>query len=194
MKRFAPATGRNREPIREVLAKYLPAAGLVLEISCGTGEHAAYFAAAFPHLEWQPTDVDPDALSSATAWYSEAGLPNLRVPMRLDVSDAAWPVASAAAVVCINMIHIVPWEVTLAMFAGAARTLPPGGLLYTYGPYRFEGSTAPSNEDFDRSLRDRDDRWGVRDVRDLSAITEFKLEETVAMPANNHSLIFRRAH
>ncbi|MBA3391161.1 MAG: DUF938 domain-containing protein [Deltaproteobacteria bacterium] len=194
MKRFAPATGRNREPIREVLAKHLPEAGLVLEIACGTGEHAAYFAAAFPHLEWQPTDVDADALSSATAWYGEAGLANLRVPMRLDVVDAAWPVPSAAAVVCINMIHIVPWDVTLAMFAGAARTLPVGGLLYTYGPYRFEGSTAPSNEDFDRSLRDRDDRWGVRDVRDLSAITEFKLEETIAMPANNHSLIFRRAH
>ncbi len=198
MKRFAPATGRNREPIREVLAKHLPAAGLVLEISCGTGEHAAYFAAAFPHLEWQPTDVDPDALSSATAWYGEAGLPNLRVPMRLDVVDAAWPIASAAAIVCINMIHIAPWSAALGLIAGAERSLPVGGVLYLYGPYRFDGElTAPSNQAFDESLRARDPAWGVRDLRDIEAAARsrsLELGETVAMPANNHSLIFRRAH
>jgi hypothetical protein len=197
MKQIAPAAGRNKEPIREVLARALPASGTVLMIAEGSGEHAAYFAAAFPQLTWQPTDRDDTALASIAAWCDEAQLPNLRVPLRLDVTDAVWPVAAADAITCINMIHIAPWEATLGLFAGAARTLPAGGLLFLYGPYRFDGAfTAPSNEAFDQSLRSRDPRWGVRDVRDLeatAAATGFALREAVAMPANNHSLLFRRA-
>jgi len=197
MKQIAPAAGRNKEPIREVLARALPASGTVLMIAEGSGEHAAYFAGAFHQLTWQPTDRDDTALASIAAWCDEAQLPNLRAPLRLDVTDAVWPVAAADAITCINMIHIAPWEATLGLFAGAARTLPAGGLLFLYGPYRFDGAfTAPSNEAFDQSLRSRDPRWGVRDVRDLeatAAATGFALREAVAMPANNHSLLFRRA-
>ena len=194
MKQHAPATARNREPIREVLARHLPAAGLVLEIASGTGEHAVHMAAAFPALRWQPSDASPDALASIEAWRREAGLPNLLAPVALDVA-APWPVSAADAIVCINMVHIAPWEAALALFAGAARALPPGGVLYLYGPYRFGGATAPSNEDFDRSLRGRDPRWGVRDVRDLEAAAGAQglaLGNIVAMPANNHSLVFAR--
>ena len=192
MKQFAPATARNREPIRDVLARVLPASGVVLEIASGTGEHGVFMAAAFPHIEWQPSDPDEVALASIAAWRAEAALPNLRAPVRLDVRDAAWPAANAIA--CINMIHISPWEATLALFAGAARTLAAGELLFTYGPYRFDGVTAPSNEDFDRSLRSRNPAWGVRDVADLRAAANgLTLVETIAMPANNHSLVFRRA-
>jgi hypothetical protein len=192
VKQFAPATARNREPVREVLARVLPPSGVVLEIASGTGEHAVYMAAAFPHIEWQPTDPDEVALASIAAWRAEAGLPNLRAPVRLDVRDAVWPAANAIA--CINMIHISPWEASLALLAGAARTLAAGELLYTYGPYRFDGVTAPSNEDFDRSLKSRNPAWGVRDVADLrAAATGFTFVEAIAMPANNHSLVFRRA-
>ena len=158
MKQRAPATARNREPIREVLAQHLPERGLVLEIASGTGEHAVHMAGAFPALRWQPTDAEPAALASIEAWRAEAGLPNLAAPLALDVTARVWPVTAADAIVCINMVHIAPWEAALALFAGAARTLPPGGLLYLYGPYRFDGVTAPSNEDFDRSLRARDPR------------------------------------
>ena len=190
MKQFAPATARNREPIREVLARVLPASGVVLEIASGTGEHAVHMAGAFPHLEWQPSDPDEVALASIAAWRADVALPNLRAPVRLDVRDPVWPAANAIA--CINMIHISPWEATLALFAGARR-LAAGELLYTYGPYRFDGVTAPSNEDFDRSLRSRNPAWGVRDVADLrTAATGFTLVEAIAMPANNHSLVFRR--
>ena len=195
MKRFAPATARNGEPIGAVLAQHLPARGSVLEIAAGSGEHAVYFAGAFPALTWQPTDPDPDALASITAWCDEADLPNLRAPLQLDVTAAAWPVASADAIVCINMIHIAPWSAALGLFAGAARTLPAGGLLYLYGPYRVGGVfTAPSNADFDRSLRARDPSWGVRELADVTAAAAagFTLRATVAMPANNHSLVFRR--
>ena len=191
MKQHAPATARNREPIREVLAAHVPASGIVLEIASGTGEHAVHMARAFPEIEWQPTDVDEAALASIAAWRADAALPNLREPLRLDVFDATWPAADA--IVCINMIHISPWEATLALFGGAARTLAPGALLYTYGPYRFDGQTAPSNDDFDRSLKSRDPRWGVRDVAEVAKIaTGFRLAAVVAMPANNHSLVWRK--
>lgn len=194
MKQHAPATERNRAAIRDVLARVLPATGRVLEIASGTGEHARYLAGEFPHLTWQPTDRDDGALASIAAWRAEAGLPNLLAPVRLDVT-APWPVAHADAIVCINMVHIAPWEATLALFAGAAEVLGPGGLLYLYGPYWVDGVRVPSNEAFDQSLRARDPRWGVREVRDLeaaAAANRLVLDEIVPMPANNHSLIFRR--
>lgn len=194
MKQRAPAAERNREPIREVLARELPPSGTVLEIASGSGEHAVYLAAQLPAISWQPTDREPSALASIEAWRAEAALPNLRAPLALDVS-APWPVTQADAIVCINMIHIAPWEAALALFAGAGRILAPGGLLYLYGPYRFDGVTAPSNEDFDRSLRARDPRWGVRDVREIeaaAATNALRLAGAVSMPANNHSLLFRR--
>lgn len=194
MKLQAPAAARNREPIREVLVRWLPARGLVLEIASGSGEHAVWFARAFGALEWQPTDPDAGALASIAAWRAETRLPNLREPLALDVTAAAWPVAHADAIVCINMIHIAPWEATVGLFAGAARL--GADMLVTYGPYAFDGVLAPeSNVAFDRSLRARDPRWGVRDVRDLAALAAehgFVHADTAALPANNHSLLFRR--
>jgi SAM-dependent methyltransferase len=195
VKRFAPATERNRGPIREVLARVLPATGTVLEIASGSGEHAVAFAQAFPALTWQPSDPDPAALASIAAWRAEAALPNLAEPIELDVTRT-WPELEPAAIVCINMVHISPWESTLALFVNAGWILAPGALLYLYGPYRFSGAfTSESNAEFDRSLRARDARWGVRDVDELVAAaraSELELVETVVMPANNHSLIFRR--
>ncbi len=194
MKRHAPATARNREPIREVLARELPERGLVLEIASGSGEHGAFMASQFPDLEWQPTDADDDAIASIEEWRHSDGSPNLRPPLRLDARESRWPIAHADAIVCINMVHISPWEAALGLFAGAALTLASGALLYLYGPYRFDGQfTAESNAAFDHSLRTRDPRWGVRDIRDLeAAATDFALRGVVAMPANNHSLLFRR--
>jgi SAM-dependent methyltransferase len=193
-KQHAPATDRNREPIREVLARTLPAAGMVLEIASGSGQHAVHFAAAFPALVWQPSDASEVARASIAAWRAEAQLANLRAPIALDVAAASWPVERADAIVCINLVHIAPWQAALGLFDGAARLLAPGALLYLYGPFRFRGATAPSNEEFDRWLRERDPAWGVRDVDELTAAAGrhgFGLHEVVAMPANNHSLVFR---
>jgi SAM-dependent methyltransferase len=194
VKRHAAAAERNRGPILEVLRRVLPARGLVLELASGTGQHAAHFAAALPGVSWQPSDLDLAALASIEAWRVEAALPNLRPPVALDVAAARWPVEAADAVVAINLVHIAPWEVALALLARAAAVLPPGGVLCTYGPYRFDGVTAPSNEEFDRSLRARDPAWGVRDVSALrreAADRGLRLDEVVAMPANNHALVFR---
>ena len=63
----APAARRNREPLLAALRQVLPAAGTLLEIGSGTGQHAAWFAAALAPLRWLPTDVRPGALASIAA-------------------------------------------------------------------------------------------------------------------------------
>jgi SAM-dependent methyltransferase len=196
--RVSPSTARNRDPILEVLKPRLPGRGLVLEVAAGAGEHAVHCATALPHLQWRPTDPDPEALASIAAWRSHAGPPNLLPPLRLDASDPdSWPVERADAVVNINMLHISPWAAAQGLMAGAGRVLPAGGLLYLYGPYIEAGvATAQSNLDFDASLRRRDPAWGLRrldDVIGLAAAHGLALTERIAMPANNLSLIFRKA-
>lgn len=192
----APAVARNRDPILAVLRELLPAAGTVLEIASGSGEHAVYFAAALPHRTWQPTDPDAQARRSIAAHAARAKLPNLLAPLELDAAAAAWPVTHADAVVSINMIHIAPWRAAEGLMAGAARLLPAGGLLYLYGPYRQGGQhTAASNAAFDESLKARDPAWGVRNLEDIVALAGrhgLALQRTVAMPANNLSVIFAR--
>jgi SAM-dependent methyltransferase len=191
---YAPATARNREPILAELSRVLPPSGLVLEVSSGTGEHGAFFAAALPHLTWQPTDRDERALLSIAAHRDAAALSNLLPPLALDASSPDWPVARADAVVCINMIHIAPWAATQGLIAGAARILPPGGALYLYGPYKEGGvHTAESNHRFDLDLQLRDSAWGVRDLEDVVALAAghgLRHTETVIMPANNRSVVF----
>lgn len=193
----APAVARNRDAILAVLLEHLPTEGLVLEVASGSGEHAAYLAAALPGLRWQPTDPDPRARASVAAHARAAGLLNLLDPLDLDAASANWPVARADAVVAVNMVHIAPWAATLGLLAGAARILPAGGLLYLYGPYTEGGRhTAPSNTAFDASLRARDPAWGVRDVEDVVRAASphgLGLARQIAMPANNFSLLFRRA-
>jgi len=192
----APAVARNRDPILAVLREVLAAPGTVLEIASGSGEHAVHFASALPHLVWQPTDPDAQALRSIAAHAAQAQLPNLLSPLELDASAALWPVPRADAIVSINMIHIAPWRAAVGLMAGAGRLLPPGAPLYLYGPYRRHGRhTAPSNAAFDESLRARNREWGVRDLDEVAALASqhgFALEERVAMPANNLSVVFRR--
>jgi SAM-dependent methyltransferase len=196
--RTSPSTARNREPILAVLRPRLPASGLVLEVAAGAGEHAVFNAAALPHLQWQPTDPDPEALASIAAWRDHAALPNLLPPLRLDAADPdSWPVERADAVVNINMIHISPWSAAEGLIEGAARRLPAGGLLFLYGPYiEADVPTAASNLAFDESLRRRNPTWGIRhldEVKALAAGHGLMLADRIAMPANNLSLIFRRS-
>lgn len=193
-KRFSPAAERNRDAILARLVDWLPATGTVLEIASGSGQHAVHFAAALPGLDWQPSDIDPDAIESIRAWSEEAGLPNVRAPLRLDVTESPWPAPRVAAILCCNMIHISPWASTLGLCRGAGETLLPGGSLILYGPFMRDGRhTAPSNEAFDQSLRQRDPDWGVRDlgdVRDAAAGHGMTLRDIVEMPANNLMLRF----
>jgi len=188
----SPAAERNRDAIADVLERWLPDTGLVLEVASGTGEHAVHFARRFPALMWQPSDPDPEARTSIAAWSEGAAV---RPPMALDAASGDWPIERAAAILCINMVHISPWRATLGLFAVAARVLEPGAPLILYGPYRREAvPTAPSNEAFDLSLKARDPAWGLRRVEDVAAVSsDFALIELVKMPANNLMLLFRRA-
>ncbi|MCG8597982.1 MAG: class I SAM-dependent methyltransferase [Kiloniellales bacterium] len=183
-------------PILEILSAVLPADGRVLEVASGTGEHAAYFAPRLVPRLWQPSDPDRELRRSIAAHARQAACTNLEPPLALDARDAAWPVTEAAAVVCINMIHIAPWAAAEGLVAGAGRLLAPGGVLYLYGPFRRDGRhTAPSNAAFDRSLRAQDPAWGVRDlgaVAALAAAAGFGPAEAIEMPANNLSVVFRR--
>jgi len=196
-RRHAPATERNRDPIVAVLRDILPPMGTVLEVASGSGEHAIHFAAAFPALRWQPSDPDPGAIASIRAWAEAAPLPNLNPPLLLDASAPAWPIDRADALLCINMVHISPWEATVGLLTQSAKLLPVGGPLVLYGPYFRQGvETAPSNMAFDESLRSRDPRWGLRDVDavlELARSHGLELERIVEMPANNLSVVMRRA-
>jgi hypothetical protein len=193
--RSAPAALRNREPIAEVLREWLPERGLVLEVASGTGEHSVHFASNFPGLEWQPSDMHPDALPSIRAWRAQASLPNLHEPVVIDASAADWPIERADVVLNINMVHISPWAASLGLIAGAARVLPNEGPLILYGPWLRDGiDTAPSNLAFDADLKRRDPQWGLRrveDFADAAGSRGFELAEWRPMPANNLMLLFR---
>jgi len=197
LRRFAPATARNRGPILAVLERVLPTTGTILEVGAGTGEHAAFMAPRFPGVVWQPTDPDPEARASIDAWRAYSLTPNLRPARELDASSSAWPVDQVDALLAINVVHISPWPTTLGLFAGAGERLSEDGILFLYGPYRIGGEhTAPTNVAFDASLRGRDRRWGIRDLEaleELAAVHGLALRERVAMPANNFSLVFARA-
>ena len=190
------AAERNREPIAVVLERELPAAGSVLEIASGSGQHIVHFAARLPGLDWQPSDPDAAARASVSARVREAARPNLREPLALDVHAPSWPIDSADALVCVNMIHIAPWSATAALFSGAARLLRAGAPIVLYGPFRRDGShTSGSNAAFDADLRARDPAWGVRDLEAVDAVareTGFARRALHEMPANNLCVVYVR--
>ncbi|WP_027730757.1 DUF938 domain-containing protein [Variovorax paradoxus] len=199
----SPAADRNKQPILEALARILGERGSALEIASGTGQHAAWFAAAMPGWTWQPTDADARMLPALASRVAQAALPNLRAPLLLDVMAPQWPSQGAAfalgeekfdAIYCANMLHIAPWAACAALMQGAARHLLADGLLVTYGPYfEEEAPAAPSNLAFDQDLRARNPEWGIRRLKDVVAEARragLALRERHAMPANNLLLVF----
>jgi SAM-dependent methyltransferase len=187
---------RNRGPILKVLERVLPKTGLVLEIASGTGQHVVHFAQALKGLSWQPTDMDAGCRRSISGWLATAELANVRQPLDLDVRALPWRVPTLDAIVCLNLIHIAPWSVATALFAGAGLALRETGLVYLYGPYSVQGRhTALSNAAFDSALRAENPEWGVRDLKEVESLAKdqgFDLAETIEMPSNNFSVLFRK--
>lgn len=196
----APAFHRNHDPIWAVLSPILARErGDALEVGSGTGQHVVEFARKTPDIVWWSSDVNEGHLRSIEAWRIHAGLANLRPPARIDLGDPNWPSGQRAdlcALVCINVLHIAPWTVAQGLFAGAGRLLRPGGHLFVYGALMRDGAhTAPSNAEFDASLRAKDERWGVRDIADLRELGKtngLRLVGVADMPANNFTLTFVR--
>jgi cyclopropane fatty-acyl-phospholipid synthase-like methyltransferase len=167
----------------------------VLEIASGSGEHVVHFARAFPKVKFQPSDPDPAARVSIAAWTEETGLKNIAAPLDLDVVHRAWPAGPVDVILCINMVHISPWPATVGLVEGAKRILNDNGVLFLYGPYLIDGETAPSNIDFDASLRSRNPNWGVRELRHVQREAEARglvMQRWVEMPANNLSVVFQK--
>ena len=196
---------RNHEPIWAELEKFLARkSGDVVEAGSGTGQHVVHFATRTPDITWWPSDLNERHLKSIEAWRTHAGLPNIRPPLQIDLTDPAWcpemhdgsGPTELLAVFCANVIHIAPWRVAEGLFAGAARYLRSDGRLFLYGPFKREGKhTALSNAVFDTSLREQDPEWGVRDIADIEKLAEaggLALIETVEMPANNMILAYGR--
>jgi cyclopropane fatty-acyl-phospholipid synthase-like methyltransferase len=193
---LSAAAERNKQPIADVLACVLPPSGLVLEIASGTGQHAEHFARVLPDLTWQPSDADSEAVAVLAARVARAALPSLLPPLVLDVREPLPPLGRVAAVVCINMIHIAPWSACEALLKHASALLEPGAPLVLYGPFMRDGvHTAPSNAAFDASLRARNPAWGVRDLADVDGLARlcgFALQLSIAMPANNLTVVWRK--
>ncbi len=190
------AAERNKDPILTVLESSLPASGEVLEIASGTGQHITFFAARMPHLQWQPSEPDPSYRASIAAHIAAAQLTNVAAPVALDVHQTPWPLPEHyGAVICINMIHIAPWSATEALLCGAARHLRDAGQLILYGPYLENGTAAPSNLEFNASLKQRNAAWGLRDLDEVTraaAQQGLVRRNVVRMPANNLTVVFSK--
>jgi hypothetical protein len=190
-----PAAERNKQPIAEVLATILPEHGLLLEVASGTGQHAAHFTQALPGWTILPSERDPELLETLRRRVALVASARLLPPIELDVTANA-PDVEPTAIYCANMVHIAPWAACLGLFSTASKLLRDGALLVTYGPYSVHGEhTAESNARFDRSLRERNAEWGVRDVDELERVARdhgLALVATHSMPANNLVLVWRR--
>ena len=196
MKRNAPATLRNREPILHVLRDHLPKAGTILEVASGTGEHVTFFGSHFPSLSWQPSEIDTELLASIRSWIAETGLNNIREPIVLDVEQETWLENPVEAILCINMLHISPWTAGRALLRGSGKLLHPEGTLYLYGPFNIDGQySAPSNAEFDGWLKSLNAAYGIRDldrVSEEASANGLERVDVIEMPANNLSVVFKR--
>ena len=201
----APAFHRNHEPIWSAISGFLSEQdGDVLETGSGTGQHITEFARRSPHLTWWPSDIYDSHLKSIAAWRTYSGLENVRAPERIDLSDSTWTWASGrcgsqrllTALLCINVLHISPWAVSRNLMSGAGRLLKEGGRLFIYGPFKQGGiHMAPSNAQFDATLRAENPGWGVRDVDDLNSLAQgagLTAAQITPMPVNNLVLAFAR--
>ena len=200
---FFPATLRNRTVIGEVLSDILPKNGIVLEIASGSGEHGITFQKQFSNIIWQTSDPDPSCRRSINAWIMHEKL-DKKMPLSIDLSvdKTPWPltrkcISNISSIICINLIHIAHWDCTKFLFQESANFLKKDSPLILYGPFKRENAhTSESNATFDRLLKRQNANWGIRDLEEIDKIAiefGFKRSNLIRMPANNLTLIFRRA-
>ena len=196
-KPFAESCEQNREPILAVLRAVFADRHRVLEIGSGTGQHAVYFAPELPHLVWQTADV-PQHHAGIRLWLEEAALPNVLPPIALEVNDPSWHTGRYDAVFSANTLHIMGWPEVEKFFEGVGAVLEAGGVLAVYGPFNTNGAfTSESNARFDAWLKARDPASGVRDFEAVDALARAQgllLQQDIAMPANNRTLVWRRTN
>lgn len=194
-KPFSQACENNKRPILESIRNTFTSPGTILEIGTGTGQHAVHFAAALPHVVWQPSDR-PGATDHCRGWIKDAALANVRPPLELNVASEKWPLDRIDGAYSANTAHIMAWEEVEAMFAGLAKRMNTGMPFCLYGPFRFGGKhTSDSNRQFHQHLRAQAPHMGIRDMDDLLKVAErvgFRLESDQQLPANNRLLVWRK--
>jgi len=194
-KLYAEACDRNKAPILAVIELLFEDCTSVLEIGSGTGQHAVFFAEKMPHLIWHTSDVKENH-ADIKAWLQDAGLNNLRSPLKLDVTQTEWPEMKVDAVFSANSVHIMHWDAVEKLFAGAGRLLPEHGKFVLYGPFNYNNNyTSDSNANFDLWLKARDPQSGIRNFEDMdnlakSASMEFR--QDYEMPAINRILYWQK--
>ena len=195
----APSAMRNASPILRVLKDILPEKCSVLEIGSGTGQHSVIFSEGINCLKWIPTDVDASNFESITGWAQTATKNIPSTPRLIDASQPDWCLTAddnIDVIVSINVIHISPWSVTKGIVKGAQKFLPKDGFLYFYGPFTQNNvPTAAGNIAFDKSLRERNENWGLRNINEVEKLANkhaLKLRRIVKMPSNNLSVVFTK--
>ncbi|MAQ99254.1 MAG: methylase [Oceanospirillaceae bacterium] len=192
----AEACLRNRRPILDVLGRYVPEDGFVLEVGSGTGQHGAYMTEHLPGVRWRPTEVR-SRLADVRLWHQHTNNPRFLAPLELDVTQDIWPSRDADVVFSANVVHYISWREVECMFRGVQRILKPGGLLILYGPYNYDGQfTSEGNVELDKWLRERNPDSGIKDFEQvmLSARKyDLFLQADEEMPANNRTLVFKKA-
>ena len=199
---FFPATQRNKKYIGDVLSKIPLKKGYILEIGSGSGEHGIEFQKRFPEITWQTSDPELEYRESINSWIYREKLNNkMPAPLNIDVSDTPWQIPSNVldslqGIISINMIHVAPWKCTESLFKESGKLLKDRGFLMFYGPFKIKDKhTCESNNLFDKSIKDQNSDWGVRNLESLNEearINGFNQNQIIEMPSNNLILIFRK--
>lgn len=191
---FSQACENNKQPILDVLKRWLQQPATVFEIGAGTGQHGVFFAAHLNHVRWQCGDLKQN-LSGIRAWQRAYPHPNLLPPIEFDMRHPFWP-DSFNAIYSSNTAHIMPWPLTQAMIQEAGQQLPDKGLFFLYGPFNYDGSfTSDSNAQFDSWLKECSPQQGIRDFEEVDGTARrsgLKLLEDNTMPANNRLLVWQK--
>lgn len=191
----SPSVARNKDPILNILKKYIDTAGRLLEIGSGTGEHAIYFAKHLPKVQWVTSDVKPNHVN-IKVWLKDAKLGNVHGPEVLKIGKDDFPKGKFDYVFTANTLHIMSWKEDKSLFKLLGKRLREGAKVLIYGPFNYDGKfTSDSNEEFDGWLKDRDPKSGIRNFEDVHQSLEkfgFELVCDHEMPANNRLLVFER--
>lgn len=194
-KLVAPAAVRNAPDIVSLIHEIAPAQGSALEIASGTGQHVVALADALPTIDWQPSEIDPDRLTSIAAYVAEARLGNLRLPLTLDAAVQGWAahVGPFEMIHTINLLHLIPARAAQTILEETAQALAPGGRLMIYGPFTRDGKlTSEGDARFDAQLRAADPAIGYKDdtwMKERLTAVGLTLTLVREMPANNLAFV-----
>ena len=194
----SPAAERNLTQIIDLVCRYSPKSGNALEIASGTGQHIIELAAAVPGLVWQPSDIDETRLNSIASRSRAKQLPNLKPPIKLDVTDKGWSAScpNQDFILLVNLLHLVSESEVKAIISGISQSLVQGGRCVIYGPFMRSGVlTSSGDKVFHQSLIEADPDIGYKDdawLSDLFQQRKLETVEIVEMPANNLTFVIER--